>query len=83
MVTFTEDIFNGKLYFLCSDYFHSHKKRKESLETRAVFSWISMLTWNFGGGPSDFASTFFKMASAYGNFLYNNKFYAVITITGC
>ena len=30
-----------------------------------------MLTWNFGGGPSDSALTFFKMASAYGNFLYD------------
>ena len=26
-----------------------------------------MLTWNFGGGPSDSASAFFKMASAYEN----------------
>ena len=38
MVTCTEDIFDGKLHFLCSDYFHSNKKRKESLETLAVFS---------------------------------------------
>ena len=62
---------------------HNHKKRKDSLETRAVFSWFSMLTWNLGGGPSDFASTFFKMANAYGNFLYDNDFHAVITIIGC
>ena len=41
-----------------------------------------MLTWNFGGGPSDSASTFFKMASAYGNFPYDNDFHAVVTITG-
>ena len=28
-------------------YHHSHKKRKDSLETWAVFHWILMLTWNF------------------------------------
>ena len=45
---------------------HSHKKRKDSLETRAVFSWILILTWNFGGGRSNSASTFFtfQIASA-------------------
>ena len=43
---------------------HSHKKRKDSLETRAVFSWTLILTWNFGGGRGDSASTFFKIASA-------------------
>ena len=42
-----------------------------------------MLTWNFGGDPSDSASTFFKMASAYRNFLYNNDFHAVRTVIGC
>ena len=36
---------------------HSHKKGKDSLETRAVFSWILILTWNFGGGRSASAST--------------------------
>ena len=39
---------------------HSYKKWKDSLETRAVFSWILILTWNFGGGRSDSASTFFS-----------------------
>ena len=43
---------------------HIHKKRKDSLETRGAFSWILILTWNFGGGRSDSASTFFKIASA-------------------
>ena len=42
-----------------------------------------MLTWNFGGGPSDSALTFFKMESAYGNFLYENDFHAFIIIIGC
>ena len=36
----------------------SHKKRKDSLETRVAFSWILILTWNFGGGRSGSASTF-------------------------
>ena len=62
---------------------HSHKKRKDSLETRGVFSRIPRLTWNFGGGPTDSASTFFKMASVYGNFLCNHDFHVVITIIGC
>ena len=57
---------------------HIHKKRKDSLETRAVFSWILILTWNFGGGQNNSASTFFKTASAswflcYWN--YNLLFY--------
>ena len=58
-------------------------ERSGSLETPAVYSSISMLTWNFGGGPSGSVSTFFKMTSAYGNFLYNNDFHAVIFIIGC
>ena len=41
-----------------------------------------MLTLNFGGGPSHSASTFFKMASANGNFLHEDKFDAVIAIMG-
>ena len=41
-----------------------------------------MLTWNFGGGPSDSASTFCKMTSTYGNFLYDNDSRGVITIIG-
>ena len=39
---------------------HSHKKRKDSLETWAACSWILILTWNFGGGRGDSASTFSK-----------------------
>ena len=42
----------------------SHKKWKDSLETQAVFSWILILTGNFGGGWRDSASTFFETASA-------------------
>ena len=52
-----------------SVYKDSHKKRKDSLETRAIISWILTLTWNFGGGPSNSALTFFKMVSADGSFL--------------
>ena len=36
----------------------------------------------FGGGPSDSAATFFTMASAYENFLYDD-FHADITIIRC
>ena len=42
-----------------------------------------MLNWNFGGGPGDSPSTFFKMASADGNFFYDDDFNAVITIIDC
>ena len=63
--------------------YYRYKKRKDSMETRAVLRWISILTWEFGGDPSDSASASFKMASTYGNFLYDNDFHAVITITGC
>ena len=46
-------------------YNHSHhQKRKDSLERQTVFSWILILTWNFGGGRSDSASTFFKKAGS-------------------
>ena len=37
--------------------YHSHKKRKDSLETRAVFTWILIWTWNFGGSRSGSTST--------------------------
>ena len=30
---------------------HSHKKRKDSLETRAILTEISMLRWNLPSGP--------------------------------
>ena len=51
-------------YISRNSFYHSHKKQKDSLETWAVFSWILLLTWNFGGGRSDSASIFFKIASA-------------------
>ena len=54
-------------------------KQEDSLEKR----WIVKLTLNFGGEPSDTASTFLKMASADGYFLYEDDFDTVITITDC
>ena len=48
-------IFHGKIMLRSWD--DSHKKGKDSLETRPVFSWILILTWNFGGGRSGSAST--------------------------
>ena len=54
------------------NYNHRHKTRKESLEPWAVFSWILIWTWNFGGDWSDSASTFFKIASASWFWCYSN-----------
>ena len=62
------------------DVFHAVVTRI-GLETQAVFSWILMLTWNFGGDPSYSTSTFLKMASTYENFLYD-VFHAVVTRIG-
>ena len=57
---------------------HSHRKRKDSLETLAAFSWILILTSNFRGGPSDSGWIFFKIASAswlWCSWNYNWLFY--------
>ena len=54
-------------------------KRRDNVEKR----WILKLTLNFGGGTSDTASTFRKIASADGYFLYEDDVDAVITITDC
>ena len=54
-------------------------KQEDSVEKR----WILKLTWDFGAGPSDAASTFLKMASAEEYFIYKDDFDAVITITDC
>ena len=57
---------------------HSHKKQKGSMKTRTLFSWILILTWKFGGGRSDSASTFFKITSAswfWCYYNYNWRFY--------
>ena len=35
---------------------------KKCREARAAYSWILKLTWNFGGGRGNSASTFFKIA---------------------
>ena len=44
---------------------------------------VLILTWNFSGGPSDSASTFFKMANSVENFFYEDDFNVVITIIDC
>ena len=67
---------SAKHFSLLPCYF---MKREDSLEKR----WILKLTLNFGGDPSHTASTFFKMASADGYFLYEDDFHAVITIADC
>ena len=50
-------------------------KREDNVEKR----WILKLTLNFGGGLNVTASTFFKMASADGYFLYKGDFDVVTT----
>ena len=54
-------------------------KREDSVEKR----WNLKLTLDFGDGPSDTVSTFLKMASTDGHFLYKDDFDAVISITDC
>ena len=51
---------------------HSHKKQKDSVERRAAFNCILILTWNFGHGQSNSASTVFKTASASWFWCYQN-----------
>ena len=66
-----------KHFSLLTSYF---MQREDSLEKRRTLK----LTLNFRGRPSDTASTFLKMASADGYFLYEDDFDVVITIiTGC
>ena len=52
-------------------------KREDSVEK----CWILQLPLNFGGRPSDTASTFLKMASTDGYFLHEDDFDAVISLT--
>ena len=54
-------------------------KWEGSVEKRGILK----LTLNFGGDPSDIASTFLKMASADWYFLYKDNFDAVRTIPDC
>ena len=54
-------------------------KREDNVEERLILK----LTLNFGGGPSNTAPTFLKMASADKYFLYEDDFDAVITVTDC
>ena len=50
-------------YLIIKPSDHSHKKREDSLEALAEFSWILILTWNFGSGRRVSASTIFQMDS--------------------
>ena len=54
-------------------------KREDNVEERLILK----LTLNFGGGPSNTASTFLKMARADKYFLYEDDFDAVISVTDC
>ena len=63
----------SKTFFYASALFHEV----------AIELWILKLAFNFGGSPSDTASTFPKMASADWYFLYEDDLDAVITISDC
>ena len=69
---------SAKHFSVLSCYF---TKWEDSVEKR----WNLKLTLNFGNDPSDTASTFLKMASADGHFLflYEDDFDAVMSITYC
>ena len=53
---------------------------KQRLHLSTAFTGILILTWNFADCPSESASNFFKIASADGNFLYEDDFDVVITL---
>ena len=67
---------SAKHFSMLPRYFMKWEDRLEKL-------WILKLAFNFGGIPSDTASTFPKMASADWYFLYEDDLDAVITISDC
>ena len=71
------DVFDGR--HDCQGNMLDFMKREDSLEKR----WNLKLTLNFGGDPSDTASTFLKTASADGYSLYKDDFDAVTTTNDC
>ena len=69
------------LYFTLWNKLHQNSDNELVIRNRkivwnllAVFSWILTLACNFRGDLSDSASTFFKLASSDGSFLYGNDF---------
>ena len=65
--------------YSCS--YHSRKKRKNSLETRAIYIEISMVSWNLPNGPKHRGSIFRNMASSEGNQQHAKAFHATMDKT--
>ena len=57
------------------------KKRKNSLETRAIYIEISMVSWNLPNGPKHRGSIFRNMASSEGNQQLAKAFHAIMDKT--
>ena len=60
----------------CLELNHSHKKRKDSLETRVVLIEISMLCWHLPSGPKHWGSLQKNMTFPEGNKLFASNFRA-------
>ena len=57
---------------------HSLKKRRDSLETRAVYIEISLVSWNLPNGPKHRGSILKNMASSEGDQLLAGAFHAIM-----
>ena len=57
---------------------HSHKKRKDSLETRAVYIQISLVSWNLPNGPKQQGSILRNMSSSEADQLLAGAFHAIM-----
>ena len=57
---------------------HSHKKRKDSLEIRAVCTEISMVSWNLPNGPKHRGSFLKNMTRSDGDLLLTGAFHATM-----
>ena len=59
-------------------YYHSLKKRKDSLETWTVLIEISILSWNLPNGLKHRGSLFNKMAFSEGNQPLESDYHALV-----
>ena len=57
---------------------HSHKKQKDSLETRALQIEIFMLCWTLPSGPKHQGSLLKNMAFSEGNQLFAGDFHTLL-----
>ena len=57
---------------------HSHKKRKDSLETQAVYIEIFLLSLSLPNGPKHPGSILRNMTSSAGNELLAGSFHAIM-----